>query len=261
MIDRAFSRLYNFDFEGTQIILQQYVKDHSSDPLGYAVRSAACLFSELHRLMILESEFLGDDRRINEKKKLKPDPEVKRELFQAVEEAQKLALEKLAVNPKDPDALFSLSMTAGVLADYTALIEKRQLGSLWYARQSHGYARRLLQIDPAFYDAYLTIGFNEYLIGSLPFFVRWFARFEQVQGSKQQAIRNLEIVAQSGKYLKAFAKILLAIIHLREKRPQETERLLAELSREYPENPLIRKELGKISARLRSRESPAVQKR
>ena len=247
-IQRAFTRLYNFDFPGTREVLARHIGAHPADPLGYAVRAATYLFLELHRLCILESEFLIDDGRIISRKRLKPDPEVKAQLWKAVADTQQRARQRLAQNPNDREALFSLCLVTGVLTDYTALVEKRQFGSLSYARQSQVHAVRLLRLDPKFYDAYLTSGVNEYLVGSMPFFLRWFVRFEQVQGSKQAAIVKLELVARSGQYLGPFAKILLAIIHLREKRPQESERLLRELTREFPENPLLREELARLEA-------------
>jgi predicted Zn-dependent protease len=54
-------------------------------------------------------------------------------------------------------------------------------------------------------------------------------------------------VANEGHYLKPFAKILLGIAALREKRPHDAQRLLTELSRNYPQNPLFRRELEKLN--------------
>jgi predicted Zn-dependent protease len=84
-------------------------------------------------------------------------------------------------------------------------------------------------------------------VGSLPFFLRWFVRIDGVEGSKDQARVKLTRVAESGHYLKPFAQILLAIYYLREKKPAESQKILAELSRQYPENPLYRRELQRIS--------------
>jgi hypothetical protein len=131
-----------------------------------------------------------------------------------------------------------------------ALVEKRQMGSLSSARRANAYAQRLLQLDPKFYDAYLTAGFSEYMVGSLPFFVRWFVHFDNVGGDKQRGVRNLELVAREGRYLGPLAKVFLGIIDLREKKPQEARRLLAELVRDYPRNPLYRKELDKLNLEL-----------
>jgi hypothetical protein len=58
------------------------------------------------------------------------------------------------------------------------------------------------------------------------------------------------MVSREGHYFRPFSKILLGIIALREKHPQEAQRLMAELSHEYPENPLFRKELNKLNSKL-----------
>jgi hypothetical protein len=131
-----------------------------------------------------------------------------------------------------------------------ALVEKRQIGSLSPARRSNGYAQRLLKLDPRFYDAYLTAGFSEYMIGSLPFFIRWFIHFDNVDGNKQRGIANLQLVAREGRYLGPLAKVFLGIIDLREKKPEEARKLLAELAHDYPGNPLYRKELDKLKLKL-----------
>jgi hypothetical protein len=156
----------------------------------------------------------------------------------------------LQADPYDRDALFAMCIAQGVATDYMALVEKHQISSLSLAKRSNGYAQRLLKLDPKFYDAYLTAGITEYMLGSMPFFLRWFVHFDNINGSKEKGIQNLQMVAREGHYFKPFAKILLGIIALREKRPQEAHRLLTELTHDYPENPLFRKELNKLNSRL-----------
>jgi hypothetical protein len=251
-IDQAFVRMYNTDFRGAHALLDRYISAQPSDPLGYAVRASAYLFSELYRLGILESEFFADDKRIIEKKKLAPDADVKQSLFRTIEDSQTRAAKILQSNPSDQNSLFAMAVTLGVTMDYTALVEKRQVSSLSSARRANNYAQQLLKVNPQFYDAYLTTGLNEYLIGSLPFYLRWFVHFDGVNGSKDTGIQNLQLVARSGHYLRPFAKILLAMVYLREKQPQQTQNLLASLTSEYPDNPLLRKELAKVTAQIGS---------
>ena len=143
-----------------------------------------------------------------------------------------------------------MSIVEGVSTDYMAFVEKRQIASLSPAKRSNSYAQELLKLNPPCVDAYMTAGLSEYMLGSLPFFIRWFVRFDNVQGSKEQGIKNLRLVAREGHYFKAFAKILLAIIALREKRPHESESLLAELAHAYPSNPLFRKELARLTPQI-----------
>jgi hypothetical protein len=243
----AIGQLYNFDFPKTHELLNRHIAENPEDPLGYAMRAAAWLFYELDRLGVLEAQFLLSDKRIIDKRqKQAPDPAAKAEMYKAIDEARQRAEARLARDAGDRRALFSLCVVSGIETDYVALIEKRQWGSLSYAKRSQAYAVRLLKLDPSFYDAYLTAGVSEYLLGSLPFFLRWFVTFDQVEGSKHKAIDNLEMAAKSGRYLGPFAKILLAIIYQREKRPEDSERMLREFQREYPANPLVKRELVRL---------------
>lgn len=248
-LDQAFDRMYRHQFPAALDIIAAYTEQHPTDPLGYTMRAAANLFAELDRLQILESEFFNDDKRIAEKRQLKADPAVRTDVYDSLAKARQLGQASLAAHPQDRNALFALCISYGIQTDYMALIEKKQLRSLSAARESHDWALKLLKLDPNYYDAYLTTGVSEYLLGSVPFFIRWVLRFEETKGSKNQAVANLEKVAQNGRYFRPFAKILLAIIHLREKRFLEAEMRLAELHREFPENPLFKKEMEKLAQR------------
>jgi hypothetical protein len=167
-----------------------------------------------------------------------------------MQDAQTRAEAILKTQPNDRDALFAMCVVAGISTDYMALVEKRQISSLSTAKRANAYAQRLLKLDPKFYDAYLTAGFSEYMVGSLPFFIRWFVHFDNIAGDKQRGVQNLELVAREGRYFQPLAKVFLGIIALREKKPQEARGLLAELVRDYPRNPLYRKELDKLERKL-----------
>jgi hypothetical protein len=248
-LDDAVQKLYNFDFGATHQILDKLIAARPQWPLPYGFRAATYLFYELDRLGTLEGEFLSGDDWAYDKKKLKPDPAIRQQMEQAMRDAETRAEAALKANPNDKDALFAMTIVQGVTADYMALVDKRQFASMSPSKKSNNYAQRLLKIDPKFYDAYLTAGFSEYVVGSLPFFIRWFVKWENVSGSKEKGLQNLELAAREGHYFKAFAKILLSICALREKRPKDAQRLMADLARDYPGNPLFRKELSKLNAK------------
>lgn len=250
-IDEAFQDLYNFRFQASHEVLNRYIAAHPAEPLPYAVRASAYLFFELDRLGILESELFIDDKRIARKgKPLEADPATRAALMKALDDTQARAGAVLAKNPDDKEALLAMCIQEGVTMDYMAFVEKHQFRSLTPAERSNSYAQRLLKLDPHYADAYLTAGLSEYLVGSLPFFIRWFVHFDNVSGDKQKGVASLERVAADGHYLGPFAKILLGIIALREKNYEGAHKLIAELAQAYPENPLFRKELAKLNAKL-----------
>jgi hypothetical protein len=250
-LDLAYKRMYNLDFRGAHELIDRYVAAHPDDPLGYASRASAFLFFEMDRLGILAADFFLDDDKIADKKKLKPDPNLRNSFYWATTQSRERAEKALAANPKDPNALLSMSVIFGVLTDYGAFVEKRQLSSLSYAKQSQHYAVLLLAVDPGNGDAYLTPAVSEYLLGSVPFFVKWFVKLEQTKGSKELAVKNLLIVAEKGRYFGPFARILLAVVAAREKRPTDARRWLEGLVRDFPQNTLLRRELDKFSPKIR----------
>jgi hypothetical protein len=252
-IDRAFERLYNFDFAGAHAILDSHIRQHPTEPLPYAVRASALLFGELHRLRILESEFFSEDKRVVAKKKTAPDEATGKAFRAALQSAQWHSQNTLRAKANDADALFTMSLVSGLEADYMALIEKRQWQSLGLYEQSQSWSLKLLKAHPDYADAELTGGACEYLLGSMPFFLRWFIRMEGVEGQKANAARKLERVGASGRYLGPFARILLSIVHLREKQPERALALLRQLSSDYPQNPLFRTESDKLTQRLARR--------
>jgi hypothetical protein len=243
--------MYNFDFPAAHAILDRQIRLDPQDSLPYAVKAAAYLFAELHRLKVLQMEFFEDDDRVIDRRKLTPDPTVRTEFFRLVEAARQRANARLAAHPGDRDALFTLCMAAGLVTDYAALIERRRLASFPLARQTQAYVHKLQLLKPPVYDAYLAMGTTEYVVGSIPFFFRWFIHIENIEGSKQRGIETLQLVSERGRYYPPFARILLAAIAVREKRLADAQKLLADALEEYPENPLVRMELQRVNAALR----------
>lgn len=245
----ALQRMYNFDFAGAHKLIDGHLALHPDDPTLYWARAAAYLFSELDRLKILQSDFFESDKRISESKKLKADGAVRTKLFTALADCRSRAQAQIAAGQKGPLPLFDLAISYGIESDYLSLVEKRQIASFKPAKESQQYALQTLRQDPGFVDAKLTTGISEYLVGSLPVVVRWFVHFDGTQGDKKQAVANLTEVAARGIYLGPFARILLSIIAIREKRPEEARSLLTKLASDYPENPLFRREVAMLSAK------------
>lgn len=246
-IDRAFARMYNLDFAGTHAILDAEVRDHPDNSLIYSVRGAAYLFSEFSRLKILEFEFFEDDDKVTDRKKLKPDSTAREQLFKMTAEAKKRAKARLAVDPNDSNAMFALNMAAGVEMDYLGVVEKKYFRTYSLSKENQQYARKLLAMNPPFNDAYLTLGTAEYVVSKLNFFFRLFVRFDQIEGNKLKAIEDLRKVIASGRYYPPFAKILLAVIYLRDNQPRQALVLLKELARDYPDNSVFRNEVKRVS--------------
>jgi len=246
-LDAGFHLLYELKPEEALTQFEAWQKSHPKDPLGSASEAAAYLFEECYRQGVLTSEFFLDNERFLGKIPLKPDPELRAAFFAADKQAQDLAQLRLKTNPDDPNALFAMSLSLGMQANYASLIDKRQLDSLKKIREADTYAKKLLVVAPDAADAYLGLGMANYFIGSLPGPKKFFLGIVGIHGNKTAGIQQLEIAADHGHYLRPFAKILLALSALREKKPEVARARLHELVAEFPENPLFAGELAKLN--------------
>jgi len=246
-LDAGFHLLYELKPEEALTQFEAWQKSHPKDPLGSASEAAAYLFEECYRQGVLTSEFFLDNERFLGKIPLKPDPELRAAFFAADKQAQDLAQLRLKTNPDDPNALFAMSLSLGMQANYASLIDKRQLDSLKKIREADTYAKKLLVVAPDAADAYLGLGMANYFIGSLPGPKKFFLGIVGIHGNKTAGIQQLEIAADHGHYLRPFAKILLALSALREKKPEVARAQFNELVAEFPENPLFAGELAKLN--------------
>lgn len=247
-LDRGFSGLYNLDFAGAQRNFSTWQVEHPDDPMGPVSEAAGFLFSEFNRLGVLEAQFYESDDAYAGRPKLTPDPTLRQNFQAAIGRAETLSRARLAKDPKDRDALFALTLSSGLQADYAALIEKRNMASLHFTKEASASAQQLLAVCHDCYDALLATGFSKYIIGSMAAPVRWILRLGGLPSDKQGGIADLQMTAEHGHYLAPFARILLSIAYVREKDKQRALQLLTGLQTEFPGNGLFSREIAHLQA-------------
>jgi hypothetical protein len=246
-LDAGFHLLYEFKPGEARAHFEAWQKSHPEDPLGPASEAASYLFEECYRQGVLTSEFFLDDKRFLGKIPLNPDPKLRAAFFAADKQAQDLAQLRLQTKPDDANALFAMALALGMQADYASLIDKQQIASLKMIGDADQYAKKLLLVTPDAADAYLGLGTANYVIGSLSGVKKFFLGFAGIHGDKKLGIQQLGLAADHGHYLRPFAKILLALAALREKKPEVAHTQFKELVAEFPENQLFASELAKLT--------------
>ncbi len=247
-IDEGFRLMYQLKFSEARARITDWGKTNAEQPLFHAALAATYLFEEFYHQGVFTSAFFLDDKKLLEGIEGRPDEERRKAFLGAIRHAQDLAERRRKADSSDTDALFVLAISNGMLADYTSLIERRQFASLKFIKAAEEYSKLLLAASPHMEDAYVALGAANYIIGCLPGYKQFFLRFGGIRGDRMRGMMQLEMAVRSGNYLKPFAKILLALVALREKQPGLARRLLEELVTEFPTNPVFRDELAKLKA-------------
>jgi hypothetical protein len=247
-IYKGWMQMYDLKFDEAHRTFGQWLESHPNDCLAPASDAAAYLFAELARLGALESELFVNDKRFINRKRLVPDPDVKRHFMQRIDQADRLADSALQKSNTDTGALFVKSLTCGLRADYAALVDKQNLRAFLYTKEGRPYADKLLAADPEAFDAYLGPGVENYLLSLKPRLLQILLRMTGTSIDRKRGIEELQKTAHHGYYLEPFAKLLLAVAAVRDNHPEIARELLTELHNRFPHNELYSRELDGLTA-------------
>jgi tetratricopeptide (TPR) repeat protein len=245
-LDLGYRDMYNLQFDEAHKVFQAWQQAHPDDPLGPASDAAAYLFAEFDRMHVLESELFVNDSTFENRARPVPDPKVKVAFEGQLAKAQQLAERGLARDANNGDALFAQCLVLGLRGDYAALVEKRDLAGLGYMKNGRQIAERLLAAHPTYYDAYLAVGVENYLLSLKPAPVRWILHFTGAETDRETGLARLRITAEKGHYLLPYARLLLAVAALRDKDRAQARTLLEGLAHDFPSNHLYTVELAKL---------------
>jgi len=245
----AFDLLYQQNFSEARAAFETWEERNPGEPFGEVAVAATYLYEELYRQGVLTSDFF-----LNEKKFLhgidgKPDRERMNKFRGALARTRELAQERRRTDPKDPEALFALTLAAGMESDADQILEKKALEALKRMKEANEYAKQLLAKHPEATDAYVAPGIANYIIGSLNPGYRFALWFGGIHGDKKLGMEQVGKTAENGIYLRPFAKIMLALAARREKQNALAQRLLRELSEEFPTSDLFAAEYAKAMGR------------
>jgi hypothetical protein len=244
-LDQGYNNLYNADFAAAHTNFHNWMQAHPEDPLGPASDAAAFLFTEFHRLNIIEIELFKDPT-ATPNTSTPQNPNLRADFDNRTQQAEKLADAILAKSPHDAPALFAKMLIYGLRADYAEMIDKSDLKALRYSEKGAEYSALTLQADPTLYDAHIATGFENYMLSLKPMPIRFFARLMGGQTDKATGISELKITARQGHYLAPFAQILLSVAQLREGNTAEARAILTSLTQQFPRNALYARQLSKI---------------
>jgi hypothetical protein len=241
----GFNLLYQQRFTEARETFGDWQSHNPEEPLGEIALAASHLFEELYRQGVLTSDFFLSEKKFLHGIDGKPDPANMNSFREALAHARTLAKQRLKTSPKDPEALFALTLAAGMESDAYAILEKKQLDGLKRMKEANEYAKQLLAQRPDAADAYVAPGIANYIIGSLNPGYRFALWFGGIHGDKKLGMEQVSKTVENGRYLRPFAKIMLALAARREKQNALAQRLLRELSEEFPSNNTFAAEYAK----------------
>jgi len=244
-LSAGFDLLYEQKFAEAREAFTSWESRNPEEPFGEVAVAASYLFEELSRQGVLTSDFFLNDKKFLRGIDGSPDPGRMKHFRDALARARELAGVRQKTNPNDGEALLALTLAAGMESDAESILDKRRLDGLKQMKKANGYAKELLAQRPDATDAYIAPGIANYVIGSQSAGSRFLLRFDGIHGDKKLGMEQVARTAENGRYLRTFAKIVLALAARREKQNVLAQRLFRELSEQYPASELFASEYAK----------------
>jgi tetratricopeptide (TPR) repeat protein len=236
---RGFNELYNMDYDPAIRDLTKLQSQYPDDPFTSNYLLAAEVFKELNRIGALDTETYSSESFLTSKARRPLDMAAQKRIFDLIARVESLCNARLQRNPNDVDALYARGVARGFRSTYLGMAEKSWIPGIRSALASRRDHERVLELDPSYVDAKMTVGIHNYIIGSLNWAGRAAVALVGVTGNRQKGLDYLREVSRSHGTSSNDAALALSLFLRREQRYPEALELVSRVSREYPRNFLL----------------------
>lgn len=237
---------YNLEYDAAQATLQSWLATHPDDVHALNDLASVILHREMFLRGILASHIYGDMGEMFRGGKIPFSPHFQQDLLAVLDKAQAQAEKQLKAHPNDPEALYWAGAAHATRAIFYFTLAKSYLAALRESSEARQDHAQVLKLQPAFADAWLVVGINDYVLGCLPWYFKVLASLAGHHGNRAEGIAEVRRVTVQGHWARADAKLALAVLTRREKLYPETLRVLQELAQSYPRNFLLLREIAGI---------------
>ena len=249
-VAEAIDHLRNLEYDQAITRLEAWLGSHSDDLRAHNYLAISILYQEMFHRSVLESRVYGHGGDVFKAIKVDLTPEFQRKLLTVLEKAQNLADQRAQSDPKDKEALYWSGVSHGTRATYHFTLRREYMAALHEATDAFKLHRSLLEQDPNYVDAYLIVGMNNYIVGSLPWYVKAQASLSGRHGDKAEGIKQVKRVTEEGNYARDDARLMLAVLYQREKMYRDALKLYEEMERAHPRNYLLPGEIATLHGLL-----------
>ena len=249
---------YNLDYVTARAKFEEIRKRWPSHPAGDLYVANIIWLEHLYKLRRLqtglyqnESFYAGfEGSQEDGEKGDSVEAKVDRDFRALMAAAKTKALTLVNANRNDPYAKYYLGSIYSIMAAYEASTARKFWSALRNGSKGIEAHQQVLKLKPDYYDAYLSVGLYDYVIGNLPFPVKALIAMGGVRGNKERGIKQLNSIIEQNADNADDARVMLIGIYQNENKSEAALAILKDFTSRYPNNFLFRLELASVLSQL-----------
>jgi len=250
--------MYNFDYAAAHAKYEEIRKRLPQHPAGDLYLATLIWLQHLSKSRRLQTGlynnksnfYAGAENAKEDSEGDVVDASVDRAFRDRMAQAKTKALALVAKNKGDADALYFLGSYYGVMAGYEASSARKFTAAMRNGSRCVDAHQKVLKLKPDYYDAYLSVGMYDYIVGNLPFGYKALGAIAGIRGNKQRGITRLQTMIEKNASNADDARVLLLAVYQNEKRYNDALALLQQLTAKYPNSYLLKLETATILIKL-----------
>lgn len=242
--------IYNLDYATARAKFEEIRKRLPQHPAGDLYLAMTIWLEHLNKSRRLQTSlyqnessfYAGAERAKEDAEGDAVDPAIDRAFRDRMAQAKTKALALVARNKNDADAQYFLGAFYGVMAGYEASVARKFFAAMRNGSRGVDAHEKVLKLKPDYYDAYLSVGMYDYIVGGLPFAYKAIAALIGIRGNKQRGIKRLQTIIENDAATADDARVFLLAIYQNEKRYEDALAIVQQLSAKYPRSYLLKLE-------------------
>jgi tetratricopeptide (TPR) repeat protein len=231
----GFNDIYNIDYGEAKQVFASLAAQYPYHPASPLYMASVIWLEELLRRQDLDlNRFVSATYFSKKTDQVMPSRE-RAAFFNYIKKSEALVNAILKKNKKDKDGRYFQAAIFGFKASFAITIDHSLREAFVSGNKAYSLCKQLVEEDPKYYDAYLTVGVYEYVVGSIPWYLKWAAYIIGAHGSKNDGFKHLALASQ-GQYNKNEAQLVEMVFDVREGKYAESLSSARSLADRFPRN-------------------------
>lgn len=246
VVRQGYGHFYNLDFEGALRTFNTVAQLHPAQPMAWNYLLVATIFRELYHQDLLDTTYYAHDSFLSTKRTVDVPPAARQQIEDLTNKVIGLCDARLKIDPADKNALFARAYARGMHAAYLTLVDHSFAAAARQGYQARNDSEAVLKIDPAYADAYMPIGIQQFAVASLPRFVRVMVGFMGVGGSKPRGLAMLRESSAHGTVTAVESRTILSLFLRHDGQYPAALEVERGLAAQFPHDYLFRLEVANL---------------